>query len=166
MNSNNSSRYAIIRDELEGTRKSFLELLDEIPDRDFERLLPGEVWTAKQEMMHITQLLSVLPNGIKKAYAGRNRSLLSFVPTDIRSWINGYIVIPFISKGATRDSIASSYNQAHTNLLHLLEKLPDKAWEKGTNYPSQFRTVEQMAHRPSEHYKVHADHIKSILGIT
>jgi hypothetical protein len=166
MISANAARYKRIRDELEEVRSAFLNLLNEIPDRDFNRALPGEAWTAKQEMMHVARLLSVLPRGIIQAQTGRKRSLLSHVPTFIRGWINGYIAILISSRGATRDSIAASYHKAHAALLQLLETLPEEAWIKGANYPSQFRTVEQTAHRPSEHFKMHADHIQHAFGIT
>jgi hypothetical protein len=165
MPSGASTRYQSIRKELEETRRAFLEFLNGIPDRDLDRAQPGEGWTAKQEMMHITQVLHVIPAGILQAHLGRKRSVLSFIPAHLRSWVNGHIIIPVVSRQATRDSIAESYRKAHTVLVNMLENLPEEAWSKGTNYPGQYRTVEQMAHRPAEHFTVHADHLRRVLGI-
>ena len=165
MLSDPSPQYKSIRDELEEVRLAFLGLLQEIPDRDWDRPLPGEGWTAKQQMVHIAQVLSVLPAGIERANTGRRRSVLSFVPTSLRSWVNGHVVIPIISRQATRESIAEAYEKAHAALVSLLEELPEEAWGKGTNYPGQYRTVEQMAHRPVEHFGEHAAHLRHVLGI-
>jgi Ni/Co efflux regulator RcnB len=37
--------------------------------------------------------------------------------------------------------------------------LPEEAWHKGAAYPQQYRTVEQMAHWPAEHFEEHAAHL-------
>jgi hypothetical protein len=159
------ARYQSIKKELEEVRRAFLDLLNAIPDGDLERALPGEGWTAKQEMVHIAQVLNVIPAGILQAHLGHRRSVLSFIPTFLRSWVNGHIIIPVISRQATRASVAESYGKAHAALIDLLEKLPEEAWNKGAHYPSQYRTVEQMAHRPAEHFKMHADHLRRVLGV-
>lgn len=160
MASGNSKRYQQMADELEGVRRAFLDLLHEIPDADFERVRPGEGWTAKQEMVHIVQVLGVIPAGILKANAGSGRSALSLIPTAFRSWVNGHIVVPVMSRRATRASIAESYERAHGALVRLLATLPEEAWSKGAHYPGKFRTVEQMAHRQAEHFREHAKHIR------
>ena len=165
MLSNLPPRHKSIRDELEEVRLAFLRLLQEIPDSGWDCPLPGEGWTAKQQMVHITQVLSVLPAGIKRANTGHGRSALAFVPARLRSWVNGHIIIPIVARQATRESIAEAYEKAHTTLVSLLNELPEEAWSKGTNYPRQYRTVEQMAHRPAEHFEEHAAHLRRVLGI-
>jgi hypothetical protein len=165
MSSGASTRCQSIRRELEDVRRAFLDFLIGIPDDDLERALPGEGWTAKQEMVHIAQVLNVIPAGILQAHLGRRRSVLSYIPAFLRSWVNGHVIIPVVSRQATRDSVAESYGKAHAALVDLLEKLPEEAWNKGANYPSQYRTVEQMAHRPAEYFKVHADHLRRVLGL-
>jgi hypothetical protein len=115
-------------------------------------------------MVHITQVLNVLPNGIRRASRGCRRSILAIVPTSLRSWVNGYIVIPFMARGATRQSISEAYSKAHNTLLGILEGLPEDAWSKGIPYPRKYRTVEQMAHRPAEHFDEHLGHLQKMLG--
>jgi len=158
-------RFEFIREELETLRLRFIQLLREIPEEKWNTRPPGEAWTTKQEMTHIVQVVKILPKGIKNASEGGRRSMLAIVPTSVRSFINGHIVIPFIARGATRQSIVQDYDKAHNALLDTLEKIPEEAWSKGMPYPKKYRTVEQMAHRPLEHFEEHLKHFQSVLGV-
>ena len=137
----------------------------EIPENDWGRNVPGEAWAAKEEMVHIIQALEVLPKGIRLAVHDGKRSILSNVPSVIRSWVNGYLVIPILAKWLTRESVANAFENAYHSLVEILEKLPEEDWKKGTRYPRQYRTVEQIAHRPKEHFDEHAPHLCNKLGI-
>jgi len=160
-----STRFESVREELEKVRLRFLHLLDEIPEKDWDRRLPGEGWTIKQEMVHLVQVLNVIPAGIRRASAGRTRSLLAIVPAGLRSWVNGHIVVPLMSRNVTRTTIADMYNKAHAALVDLLGTLPEESWNKGMPYPKKYRTVEQMALRPAEHFEEHLGHLRNVLGI-
>ncbi len=160
-----STRFEPVREELEKVQLRFLHLLDEISEKDLERRFSGEGWTVKQEMVHIVQVLHVLPNGIRRASRGGRRSILAVVPTSLRSWVNGNVVIPFMAWTATRQSIAEAYSKAHNALLGILEQLPEDAWGKGMPYPRKYRTVAQMAHRPVEHFEEHIGHLRNVLGV-
>lgn len=92
------SHFAIIKSELEEVKNKFLWLVYENPEYDWGRKVPGDAWTAKEEMVHIVQALEVLPKGIRLALHGGKRSILSNVPSVIRSWVNGYLVIPILAK--------------------------------------------------------------------
>ena len=159
-----STRLKAIREELKKTQLKFLHLLDEVSEKDWNRRFPGEGWTIKQEMVHIVQVLNIIPNGIRRASAGRVRSFLAFVPVGFRSWVNGHVVIPIMAISVTRTSLADNYNKAHTALVELLMTLPDEAWCKGMPYPKKYRTVEQMAHRPVEHFDEHLGHLRKMRG--
>ncbi len=154
-----------MEDELEGVRLEFLRLLHEISESDWDRRLPGEGWTARQEMAHVTQVLQLLPVGIRRAATGRRHSVLSAVPERLRRWANGYLIVPVRYRSATRASLASDYEQAHAALLKVLRDVPEDAWSRGAYFPRQYRTVEQMAHRPAEHFAEHATHLRHVLGI-
>ena len=165
MHPTQSARCEAILEELENVRLKFLHLLDEVSEKDWNRRFPGEGWTIKQEMVHIVQVLDIIPAGIRRASAGRARSFLAIVPAGLRSWVNGHIVVPSMSRNATRASLADQYNKAHNALVDLLMALPENAWSKGMPYPKKYRTVEQMAHRPAEHFEEHSDHLRNVLGI-
>ncbi len=160
-----STRFESVREELDKVRLRFLHLLDEISEKDLDRRFPDEGWTAKQEMVHIVQVLNLLPNGIRRASRGGRPSILAIVPTSLRSWINGHIVIPFMARGTTRQSIVEAYSKAHNTLIGILEELPKDTWSKGMPYPRKYRTVEQMAHRPAEHFDEHLEHLQNVLGL-
>jgi len=158
-------RFEFIREELETLRLRFIQLLRVIPEENWNTRPLGEAWTIKQEMAHIVQVVKILPKGIKNASEGGKRSMLAIVPTSVRSFINGHIIIPFIAKGATRQSITREYDKAHKALLDTLEKIPEEAWSKGIPYPKKYRTIEQMAHRPLEHFEEHLEHFQTVLGV-
>jgi hypothetical protein len=159
-----SARLEAILEELDKARLKFLHLLDEVSEKDWNRRFPGEGWTIKQEMVHIVQVLNVIPDGIRRASTGRVRSFLAFVPAGLRSWVNGHVVIPMMAINATHASLANNYNKAHTTLVDLLVTLPEEAWSKGMPYPKKYRTVEQMAHRPVEHFEEHLGHLRNMRG--
>jgi len=160
-----STQFESVREKLERVRDKFLCLLDKIPEIDWNRRFPGEGWTIKQEMVHIVQVLNILPHGIKRASQGGRRSFLAIVPPSLRSWFNGHILIPVMARSATRQSIGEAYNKAHSALLDILEGLPEDAWSKGMPYPKKYRTVEQLALRPVEHFEEHLEHLRNVLGI-
>ena len=160
-----STRFESIREELEKVRVRFLHLLEEISEKDWDRRFLGEGWTVKQEMVHIVQVLNVLPHGIRRISKGDRRSFLAIVPTSLRSWVNGYIIIPFMARSVTRQSIVEAYSNAHNSLLGILEELPEDDWSKGMPYPRKCRTVEQLAHRPAEHFEEHLKHLQNVLEI-
>jgi hypothetical protein len=160
-----SDRFANIQPELEEIQQSFLRLLELIPDDDLNRRFAGESWSIKQELVHIVQALELLPKGIERAVLGKRRSALSFIPIGVRGWFNGFILIPLAARQATRASIAKAYGKAFNKLLNTLREVPEEAWHRGTAYPRQYRTIEQMAHRPIEHFEEHATHLCRLLNI-
>src|SRR5574342_471903 len=125
--SNPSNQFANLQPELDEVRQNFLRLLELIPEEALNRKFPGEGWTIKQELVHIVQAVAILPKGIKQAVLGKNRSALSFIPTNIRGWFNGFVLIPLASRQATRVSIAEAYRRAFNALLDTLRELPEEA---------------------------------------
>ena len=68
--SDHTQKIKAAQDRLETVQSRFLRLLEEIPDPDWDRKIPGEGWTIKQQMVHIVQALEVLPAGIARASQG------------------------------------------------------------------------------------------------
>lgn len=155
----------IIRDQLEEVKLRFLNYLEDIPDHFWEWKSTGKGWTVKQEMVHILQVIQVIPHGIKRAITGKKHSLLSFIPANFRSWINGNILIPIKAKKETRATIAEQYKVAHKELIELISLLSDADFEQGLPYPRKYRSVEQMALRPVEHFTEHEEHLVGMLNI-
>ena len=155
-----SDRIENINEKLVDVKKEFISLVKELSDHHWERKIKGETWTIKEEMVHIVQALQVLPKGIDRAISGRGRSLLSYVPSGLRGWVNGYIIVPGMAKKHTSDSLIKEYEKAHIALLLTLDKISNEDWHKGTKYPQKYRTVEEMFHRPKEHFDEHARNIR------
>lgn len=154
-----------LQGKLEEVQIKFLHLLAEIPDRDLERKPGDESWTVKEELVHIVQVIEVIPAGIERASKGGKRSFLGLVPSGVRSWLNGQIIIPQKAKNQTRETIKRAYQDAHKILVSKLEKLHEEDWEKGMPYPRKYRSVEQMAYRPIEHFEEHEAHLRRLLDI-
>jgi hypothetical protein len=163
--SEQSNQAKSIQGRLLEIQHRFLSLLEEIPEKDWDRKISAEGWTIKQEMVHIVQVLEVLPAGIERACRGSKRSLLGFIPSKLRNWANGQVIIPLRAKNQTRESIASAYQDAHDALINILMNLEEEDWEKGMPFPKKFRTVEQMAYRPVEHFDEHERHLRRVLGM-
>lgn len=154
-----------LQNKLEEIKNKFLRLLENIPDKDLERKQVGETWTIKEELVHIVQVVEVIPSGMERASQSNQRSWLGFIPAGLRSSVNGRIIIPQKAKNTTRKTIARAYQDAHKILISKLETLKDDDWEKGMPYPRKYRTVEQMAYRPVEHFEEHKVHIHRLLGM-
>jgi len=150
-------------DKLEETRTRFVDLLEEIPDNELDKKWTGEGWTIKEELVHIVQVVGVIPAGIERASKGKRRSTLGFIPAGLRGWVNGQLIIPRRARNQTRETIKESYREAHEILVSTLAKLQESDWEKGMPYPRKFRTIEQMAYRPVEHFEAHEAHIRQLL---
>jgi len=154
-----------LQDKLEDVKNKFLRLLEDIPDKDLERKQIDETWTIKEELVHIIQVVEVIPSGIERASQGHQRSWLGFIPASLRSSVNGRIIIPQKAKNETRETIARAYQEAHKILISKLETLKDDDWKKGMPYPRKYRTVAQMAYRPVGHFEEHEVHIHRLLGM-
>jgi hypothetical protein len=96
------SHFAIIKSDREEVKKKFLWLVYETSENDWGRKVAGEAWAAKEVLVHIVQVLEVLPKGKRLAVQNGKRSILSNVLSMIRSWVNGYPVIPILAKLSTR----------------------------------------------------------------
>jgi hypothetical protein len=153
-----------IQGKLEEVQSRFLRLLAKIPDDHLERAWFGEGWTIKEELVHVVQVVEVMPSVIEQAIMGRKRSFLSFIPSGFRGWVNGNLIIPRKTKNATRESITAAYQDAHKVLINKLDEVKENDWGKGMPYPRKYRTVEQLAYRPIEHFEEHEAHIRQLLA--
>jgi len=164
VNSPSSERLSLQR-QLEEVKQEFLRLLEAVPDQVWDSRFKGERWNIKQEMAHLVQVVKVISGGLKNASTGIKHSTLSFVPAGIRSWFNGYLVIPIKARNTTRESIAFDYKQAHNELISVISELSEKDWNKRYPFPRKYRTVAQIVTRPIEHFVEHKAHIQRLLEI-
>ena len=155
-----SDRNENINKELVDVKNEFVSLVNELSINNWERKITGEVWSIKEELVHVVQALQVLPKGINRAIIGGGRSPLSFVPSRFRGWVNGYIIIPRMAKNHRSETLIREYENAHIQLLLTLEKVTEEDWQKGAKYPQKNRTVEEMFHRPMEHFEEHIINIR------
>jgi len=160
-----SRRREHLKNKLEETQIKFLRLLAGISDTDLTKKWVDEGWTIKEELVHVVQVLELIPSGIERAFKGDRRSWLGFIPAGFRGWVNGHIIIPRKAEGETRETIAQAYRDAHKILIDKMKMVNEDDWEKGMPYPRKYRTVEQIAYRPVEHFEEHEAHINQLLGM-
>lgn len=149
-----------LRAELESTRNQFHQLLDSISDADWQRPVAKSHWNLKAEIFHVVQAAQFIPGGIEQAQRGQRTSLLSMVPTGLRDWVNGYILIPLLVRNATRESIMRHYDLIHAETIAKLDTLLDSDLDKRTIFLGRDRTIADILHRPTEHFLEHAAHIR------
>lgn len=154
-----------IRTQLQAIRGAFHTLLNSISDRDLERVMPGNRWSTKAELVHVVQAAQFVPGGIDQARRGQRTSLLSLAPAGLRDWVNGFILVPMLARNATRESIARDYDRVHAQMLAKLDSISIDELDKGTTFLGRYRTIEQIFHRPIEHFQEHAAHIRQGLNI-
>lgn len=155
-----------LRAEYEATRIAFHELLDSIPDQalDFKGL--GNAWSIKAELWHITQSLDFLAPALIMAHRGRvyGTFYLHF-PAGIQSWLNGYILVPLLTRHITRQEIAQRYERAHQRLMDGLERTRADGRDPGAELLASRRANADLFHRPAEHFQLHAERIRHNLEL-
>ncbi len=148
------------RSEFEATRASFHDLLDSIPDQALEYKGPGNAWSVKAELWHIAQSLGFLAPAIMMVHRGHPYAALYLrFPVGIRSWINGYLLVPFLTRHVTRHGIGQQYDRAYQRILAELARPRDREWGPAAKLPLGLGTVEDLFHQPVEHFRLHAGRI-------
>ncbi len=157
------SRQAL-RNEFESTRASFHDLLNSIPDQALEYKSPGSVWNIKAELWHIAQSLGFLAPAVINVLRGRPwGALYLHFPVGIRSWINGYLLVPFLSRRATRQEIAQAYDKAYARIMAEFDRMREGEWALRVKFPVGHQTLVYVFHNPSEHFQLHAERIRQNL---
>jgi DinB superfamily len=155
-----------LQPEFETTRASFHDLLNSIPDQALEYKSPGNVWSIKAELWHIAQSLGFLTPAIISVHRGRTWGALYLrFPLGIRSWINGYLLVPFLSRRATRQEIARAYDKAYARIMAEFDRTREGEGVPGVTFPVGYRTFVDLFHGPSEHFQLHAERIRQNLDL-
>lgn len=132
-------------------------LVDSIPTDYWDQLIPGEDWTIQMEVAHIVQAMMLIPDGVERVRKGKHGlSLLFLVPLPLRNWVNGHIVVPKIAHKFTPVLAVRQYDQAHHAVLACLEIISDEDFQRSATFGSGLhRTIEDIFHRPEQHFAEH-----------
>lgn len=154
-----------VRKELEATRTAFHQLLDSVTDAELIQLIPGSAWTLQAEFYHITQSINYVPAAIVRAYRGGAAfSALYSLPAFLRNWVNGTFLVPRQGRKATRASIAAAYDRHHARVVEAIAGVKDDEWNRSANFGLARITVDEVAHRPINHFRDHGDAIHGNLS--
>lgn len=158
-----------LRHKLEATRTAFHELLAAIPDEAWEQPSRNPAWNIREMAYHITIAVSMLPNDIRLLRRGGLFTRLIKIPSGLFNWFNERLTRR-AARHQTRQSIAQRYDEAHANILQLLDTIGDDEWQLAAEYPALNdympggqHTIAMMFDYLNLHFQEHAADIRSVL---
>ena len=157
--------------ELEFTRRGFLQLVDSIPEESYRAPSVNPAWTIGDVLYHITLGPPAIWTEIWMIRHARwlFAALLNDWTASIFNW--GNALFARHPKRITRENLIQSYERGHSALLNSLGKVQDDEFNKSVRYPETFVTelagivtVERLFRYIKLHYEVHAGQIQAGLG--
>jgi hypothetical protein len=151
---------AALRAEIENAHIGFHALLNSLSDADLARSSTNPAWTIKEELWHITFGLGFQAGMLRRARLGRNRLQM---PLPLRDWISERMV-RMQGRRATRQTLAQRYDTAHAAFLAVVDSIRDDEWAHGARFfGGMYRRVDELVHRPAEHFAEHEAAIRRSL---
>ena len=158
-----------LKNKLEATHTAFHSLLDEIPDEAWERPSRNPAWNIREIAYHITIAVSMLPNDIRLLRRGSLLARLAKIPPSLFNWFNERLTRR-AARQQTKQSIAQRYDQAHANVLQLLDTIQEDEWQLSAKYPALNEympggqhTIAMMFDYLNLHFQEHAADIRAVL---
>lgn len=159
--SKQASSYELLQAELENARRTFLVLLAEVSEEDWQRPSRSTRWTIGEIFCHITGYLdSMLPVGLDNARKGKNMPKL---PQTLGNFLN-YMITRRYSRKFSRRTIGDHYELVHTRALELLAGVQPDEWSKSTYLPMGKLNVTQLFEYHCKHVQLHSQDIRN--GLT
>jgi hypothetical protein len=154
-----------IQAEIEQTASRYFELLKEIPENDWNYKESRFTWSIRAELFHIAQAIDFIPAAVQQVRQGGRRLLpLLLIPLSWRNWINGYLIVPILSRNASREQLILRYHRSTTKIINLIGDIRNEEWDKSIEIVRGMpRNVIQVLHRPAEHFTEHESAVRSKL---
>jgi hypothetical protein len=158
--------------EIESARERFLQLLDSIPEAEYDRPSDNPAWTIGDVLYHIS--LGPVALAFEVWMIFHARGLFQFgmrvMPSRLFNRVNAW----FARRDARRlerAEMAKTYERGHARLRAVLEKICETDLSKSVRYPAEFVSelagevnVEQLVHYVSGHVDMHAAQIQRARG--
>lgn len=143
----------MIRAEIEATRDSFRDLVNNLPEAAWLGRAPDSKWTGKQLLHHVTWALEQLPRELNSA---KNEKGMFNYPKFIAD-PGSYWLVKWEARRQTRESLVMRYDVAVTRTLEALEQVEERHWGKGARfYGEGFFSLADLFHTPANHFQEHA----------
>ncbi len=158
-----------LKNKLETTRIAFHALLDEIPDEAWEQPSRNPAWNIREMTYHIAIAVNMLPNDIRLLRRGGLLVRLTRIPPSFFNWLNERLTRR-AARQQTKQSIAQRYDEAHVNVLRLLDTIGEDEWQLSAEYPALNEympggqhTIAMMFDYLNLHFQEHAADIRAVL---
>lgn len=148
-----------IRAELGTTRTAYLDLLASLSPEDWKKRSANPSWTVGQLMWHIPWGASFYPQAVEQCRKGKGFNPPQWLANPVNA-----LFTRFASRGATPESVAKKYDDAHTAILTCLETVQDDEWRKGVKSFNEYHTIESNFHAVTDHFREHETDILKGLG--
>jgi hypothetical protein len=154
-----------INAELEATRSAFHALIDRLEIEDLIKPSLNPAWSIREVLYHMSFAPRNLPSDV---WMIRHLNWVPKIPAGPFNRLNTFLTRRS-ARNATKEVIASAYDQAHQRTLKALESVQNDEWEKGVNYPdrdpmlSGFVTLERLFGYISQHFAAHAAEVEEAL---
>ena len=147
--------------ELEDTRREFLALLDQVPERVWGRIKVNKRWSAKECMWHILCYLSfVVPRGRSNALRGGK---LRLPPGRLGRFLN-FLIPRIAARKETKENLRWKYQEFHRLIMEMLQEIEDWEWSLETVIPKGRVSLEGLFRYHREHFQHHAVQIRRALA--
>ncbi|MGE5462400.1 MAG: DinB family protein [Syntrophothermus sp.] len=157
--------------ELEYTRKEFIQLVASVPEQLYGHPSANPAWTIGEVLYHITLGPPAIRTEIWMIrHANRLfAALMNDWTAGIFNW--GNALFARHPKRITRKKLVEAYERGHAGLLKSLRRMPEQDLSKSILYPKAFVpelagvvTAERLFRYIKLHFQVHAEQIRASLG--
>jgi hypothetical protein len=148
-----------IRRELEETREGYHELLKSLSPEDMKKKSGNPAWSVGQLMYHLAWAGGFTAQGVQQCRKGKGLN----PPRGIADFLNTWMT-RIGSRGATPETMAAKYDEAHQKIVDMLETVQDDDWAKGSRQFGRMMTVESTFRSQKEHLDEHRADINRGLG--
>jgi uncharacterized protein (TIGR03083 family) len=147
-----------IRDDLEGTRRAYHELLESLSEDDWRRRSGNPDFTVKALMWHMAWALGWLARSIDRVRQAKGFNPPGFLVNPLRE-----LAIRAYALRATPERAARRYDEGHAALLARLDEVRDDEWSITVTQFGEPRTAEWYLRQPIEHFAEHGADVQTVL---
>ena len=159
-----------LREEIEGTRTAYHQLLEKVPDEALKRPSDNAAWTIGEVLFHMSLAprLMVADVGMITGQRRYYQLVPKLIPRALFDWVNK-VYTRSKGRNLSRQQLADEYDRAITNILQTLATVQDEDFEKSAIYPgwdpllSGKVTLLQLFHYVQAHFDVHEQQIDNLI---
>ncbi|TVR74059.1 MAG: DinB family protein [Sphaerobacteraceae bacterium] len=150
-------RHQALLEELESTRRLYMELVALTSDANWHSTSGNPAWTVGQVMGHIVMVFDAIPWKMERLRKGKGAPGLPaflFNPLNVLS-----------TRLATRkyspENIAAAYEEAHTKALGTLSGIQEHEWHLAATFFGEHQDTAELFHYHAKHVREHEPDVRA-----